>query len=107
MDTLAAVSSRLVPLRRLGDGEVSPSSLLPSTPGIHHFISAVMEDGAGAAKGTSHSPFPSSSPIHQPRKFSMSIFGCPGKNETEGTGEVEGERGGGADCRPMAPTQHA
>lgn len=32
------ISRRLVPLRRLGDAEVIPSSLLSSTPGIHHFI---------------------------------------------------------------------
>lgn len=41
------ISCRLVPLRRLGDAEVIPSSLLSSTPGIHHFISAVVEDGWG------------------------------------------------------------
>lgn len=39
------ISRRLVPLRRLGDCEVIPSFLLPSTSGIYHFISAVMEDG--------------------------------------------------------------
>lgn len=52
MDALAAVSSRLVPLRRLGDAEVIPSSLLSSTPGIHHFISAVMKDGWGGGVGS-------------------------------------------------------
>lgn len=56
MDALAAVSSRLVPLRRLGDAEVIPSSLLSSTPGIHHFISAVMKDGWGGRSGQQEAP---------------------------------------------------
>lgn len=58
------ISRRLVPLRRLGDAEVIPSSLLSSTPGIHHFISSVKEDGgggAGGARGTSHTLISNSS----------------------------------------------
>ena len=64
------ISRQLVPPRRLGGCEVIPSLLLPSTLGIHHFITVVGEEG-GKAMASIIPPF-----IYPSFNSSFYLFHC-------------------------------